>query len=147
VHEFTHALFQGETRGDTPYWLNEGLAELLERSALRRPPLSPGEETQLRAAIAAGEWLPLQRIAPSFSGLGDADARLAYSISTAAADWLVRHSSAAQRGELLRSLGRREDVDAALRAAAGVDTDGLDSAVRRELAAARVSAPGLAASH
>jgi hypothetical protein len=145
VHEYTHALFQGQVSGDRPYWLNEGLAEWLERSALRRPPLSRGEEIELRAAIAAGDWLPLQRIAPSFSGLSDAQARLAYAISTAAADWLVRHSSPEQRGELLRSLGRGVDVDTALRAAAGVDTNGLDAAVQRELTAGRALAPELRA--
>jgi predicted short-subunit dehydrogenase-like oxidoreductase (DUF2520 family) len=138
VHEYTHAVFKRLAGDDQPYWLNEGLAELLERAALRRPPLSRGEEAQLRAAIAAGEWLPLRRIAPSFTGLLDAQARLAYAISTAAADWLVRHTSAAQRAELLRSLGRGADLDAALQAAAGVDSDALDAAVQRELTAGRL---------
>jgi tetratricopeptide (TPR) repeat protein len=146
VHEYTHALFKTETGGDTPYWLNEGLAELLERSALRRPPLSRGEEIQLRSALAAGEWLPLRRIAASFSGLSDKQARLAYAISTATADWLVRNSTADARGELLRSLGRGADVDAALRVAIGLDTDGVDAAVRRELEAARAPAAEVAAS-
>ena len=87
---------------------------------------------QLRSALAAGEWLSLRRIAPSFSGLSDKQARLAYAISTAAADWLVRHSGAEQRAELLRSLGRGVPVDEALRAAVGLDSDGLDAAVRRD---------------
>jgi hypothetical protein len=137
AHEYTHALFKRLAGEDQPYWLNEGLAELLERSALSRPPLSRGEETKLRAAIATGEWLPLRRIAPSFSGLTDAQARLAYAISTAAADWLVRHTRAAQRAELLRSLGSGVELDAALRVAAGVDTEALDAALRRELLAGR----------
>ena len=141
VHEYTHALFHEQTGGDRPYWLNEGLAELLERSALRRPPLSRGEEVQMRGAIAAGEWLPLRRIAPSFSGLSDKEARLAYAIATAAADWLVRHTSADERGELLRELGRGGDCDAALRAAAGVDTDALDAALQRELMGGRPPTP------
>ncbi len=140
VHEYTHALFQEQTGGDRPYWLNEGLAEWLERTALRRPPLSPGEQAQLRLSLAAGEWLPLRRIAPSFGGLSDKQARLAYAISTAAADWLVRHSSAQQRAELLRSLGRGVDLDAALRTATGVDSDALDAAVQRELTAGRALA-------
>jgi hypothetical protein len=133
THEYTHALFKQIAADDQPYWLNEGLAELLERGALRRPALSRSEETQLRAALAAGEWLPLRRIAPSFSGLSDKQARLAYAISTAAADWLVRNTDARARGELLRSLGRGVDVDDALRAALGVDSDGLDAALQREL--------------
>ncbi len=141
VHEYTHALFQEQAGGDRPYWLNEGLAEWLERTALRRPALSPGEQAQLRLAIAADEWLALRRIAPSFSGLSDKQARLAYTISTAAADWLVRHSDPPRRGELLRSLGRGVDVDTALRAATGVDTDGLDAAVQRELTSGRALTP------
>jgi hypothetical protein len=142
THEYTHALFKRLAGEDQPYWLNEGLAELLERAALRRPALSRSEEMQLRVASDSGEWLPLRRIAPSFTGLTDKQARLVYAISTAAADWLVRHSTTAQRAELLRSLGRGVDVDAALRVAAGVDSDGLDAAVQRELRAGR--APELA---
>jgi hypothetical protein len=134
VHEYTHALFHAETGGDRPFWLNEGLAELLERRALRRPALSRGEELQLRSAIADGSWLPLARIAPSFSGLSDAQARLAYAISTAAADWLVRSSDACARAELLRRLGAGEELDTALRAALGHDTASIDQALRRELA-------------
>jgi hypothetical protein len=145
VHEYTHALFKLLAGDDQPYWLNEGLAELLERGALRRPPLSRGEEAQLRTALSAGEWLSLRGIAPSFSGLSDAQARLAYAISTAAADWLVRHTSAQQRGDLLRSLGRGAALDAALRAAAGVDSDGLDAAVQRELLDGRAVQPLAAA--
>lgn len=137
THEYTHALFKRLAGDDQPYWLNEGLAELLERRALQRPPLSRGEEAQLRAAIGAGEWLPLRRIAPSFSGLSDKQARLAYAISTAAADWLVRHTSSAARAELLHSLGRGVVLDTALVRALGVDSDGLDAAVRRELMAGR----------
>jgi len=142
VHETTHALFKLQAGDDRPYWLNEGLAVLLERSALQRPALARSEESQLRAALAAGEWLPLRQLAPSFTGLGDGEARLAYAISTAAADWLVRNTAPAQRAELLRSLGRGVDVDAALRAVAGVDTEGLDAAVRRELVGGRVAAAG-----
>jgi hypothetical protein len=140
VHETTHALFKLQAGDDRPYWLNEGLAVLLERSALQRPALARSEEAQLRAALAAGEWLPLRRLAPSFTGLANGEARLAYAISTAAADWLVRSTTPAQRADLLRSLGRGDDVDAALQAAAGVDTDGLDAAVRREIAGGRVAA-------
>jgi hypothetical protein len=141
VHEYTHALFKLLAGDDQPYWLNEGLAELLERGALRRPSLSRGEETDLRAALATGEWLPLRRLAPSFSGLSDKQARLAYAISTAAADWLVRHTSAQQRGDLLRSLGGGAQLDVALRAAAGVDSDGVDAAIQRELLGGRAAAP------
>jgi hypothetical protein len=133
VHEYTHALFREQTGGDRPYWLNEGLAEWIERASQTRPPLSRDERSRLRAAIEEGRWLPLRRLAPSFSGLGDGEARIAYAISTAAADWLVRHCDAAARARLLRALGEGQPDDDALRAALGRDTDAIDAAVRAEI--------------
>ena len=133
VHEYTHALFREQTGGDRPYWLNEGLAEWIERASQARPPLSRDERSRLRAAIEEGRWLPLRRLAPSFSGLGDGEARIAYAISTAAADWLVRHCDAAARARLLQALGEGQPDDDALRAALGRDTDAIDAAVRAEI--------------
>jgi Domain of unknown function (DUF4124) len=135
VHEYTHALFREQTGGDRPYWLNEGLAEWIERASQARPALSRAERTQLRAAIEDGRWLPLERLAPSFSGLGDDEARLAYSISTAAADWLLRHADAAARARLLRLLGEGRSADEALRTVLRRDTAAIDAAVRAEIRA------------
>lgn len=133
VHEYTHALFREQTGGDRPYWLNEGLAEWIERASQARPPLSRDERQALRAAIDEGRWPTLRRLAPSFSGLGDAQARLAYTVSTAAADWLLRHSDAAARARLLALLGEGRPDDEALRTVLGRDTAAIDAAVRREI--------------
>lgn len=133
VHEYTHALFREQTGGDRPYWLNEGLAEWIERASQARPPLSRAERQTLRAAIEDGRWLTLRRLAPSFSGLGDLEARLAYTVSTAAADWLLRNSDAAGRARLLALLGEGRPDDEALRAVLGRDTAAIDAAVRREI--------------
>jgi Peptidase MA superfamily/Domain of unknown function (DUF4124) len=133
VHEYTHALFREQTGGDRPYWLNEGLAEWNERASQSRPALSRDERTQLRAAIDDGRWLSLERLAPSFSGLDNDDARLAYAISTAAADWLLRHADAAQLARLLHGLGEGRSADEALRAVLHRDTDAIDRAVRAEI--------------
>lgn len=136
-HEYTHALFREQTGSDRPFWLNEGLAELYERASQRRPPLSRGERVELNEALASGEWIPLSRLAPSFAGLDNREARLAYAISTAAADWLERHSDAGERATLLRRLGEGWSADAALAEAIGLDTAGLDEALRRELSGRR----------
>jgi len=146
VHEYTHALFREQTGGDRPYWLNEGLAEWIERASQARPALSREERSRLRAAIEDGRWLPLRRLAPSFSGLGDGEARLAYSVSTAAADWLLRHSDAAARARLLRQLGEGKRDDEALRAVLGRDTDAIDAAVRTEIRAQFAEPPEPASS-
>jgi hypothetical protein len=147
VHEYTHALFRERTGGDRPYWLNEGLAEWIERASQARPPLSRDELVQLRAAIEEERWIGLARLAPSFSGLGDDEARLAYAISTAAADWLLRHADAAARARLLGLLGEGRTADEALRAVLQRDTAAIDRAVRAEIRAqfAEPATPGPAA--
>ena len=133
VHEYTHALFREQTGGDRPYWLNEGLAEWIERASQARPALSREERSALRAAIEDGRWLPLRRLAPSFSGLGDDEARLAYTVSTAAADWLLRQCDATARARLLALLGEGRTDDEALKSVLGRDTGAIDAAVRAEI--------------
>lgn len=132
-HEFIHALFRERTGDDRPYWLNEGLAELAGRAARRQEGLSRSDREQLRSAIDEGRWIPLGTLSPGFSGLSDAGARAAYLESTAAAEWLVRRTDAAARADLLRRLGVGESEDAALRAVVGLDTRGLDAAVRESV--------------
>ena len=77
-HEYTHAVFRERTGGDRPYWLNEGFAEVAERASHSSLRLTRSELVSLRGRIDEGRWIPLRRIAPSFSGLDDADARAAY---------------------------------------------------------------------
>jgi hypothetical protein len=132
-HEYTHALFREQTAGDRPFWLNEGLAELSERASHGIVSLTRGERTRLRRAIDAGEWIPLRRIAPSFAGLGDEQARLAYLVSKAAAAWVEAHTDPDGRARLLGRLGEGWGDDDALREAVGTDTDGIDAALRAEI--------------
>jgi tetratricopeptide (TPR) repeat protein len=140
-HEYTHAVFREQTGGDRPFWLNEGMAELSERSSRQQPGLSLSERSWLRGRIDAGRWIPLAVLAPSFTGLDDEDARAAYLESTAAAAWIERHTDRAARGRLLQGIASGAPVDAALREVLGVTTEGLDAAVstwiRDEFAPAR----------
>jgi len=129
-HEYTHAVFRERTGGDQPYWLNEGLAELSEREARGRPGLTRSEREQLKRRIDAGEWISLRRLAPSFSGLDDDDARIAYLESTAAADWLGQRTNRVVRGRLIERIGAGVSTDQALRELLGMDTDAVDTAVR-----------------
>lgn len=132
-HEYAHAAFRDRAGGDRPFWLNEGLAELVERSSDGRDPLTGGERNTLALAIEAGRWIPLASLVPGFARLGDGEARLAYLESLAAADWIASRTDAAGRGRLLDQLGRGASVDEALHEAVGVDTAGLDAALRRLL--------------
>jgi hypothetical protein len=132
-HEYTHALFREQTAGDRPFWLNEGLAELSERASNRIASPTRGERSRLRRAIEAGDWIPLRRIAPSFNDLGDGRVRLAYLVSMAAANWLETHTDREGRARLLRRLGEGWTDDEALTEAVGMDTDGVDAALRAEI--------------
>jgi hypothetical protein len=89
----------------------------------------------------AGAWIPLRRLAPSFSGLTDDDARVAYLEAAAAAAWLEQHTQRDTRGRLLEDLGRGRSDDDALRAAIGIDTDALDAALQQEIGSEFASRP------
>ena len=130
-HEYVHAIFREHTGGDRPYWLNEGLAELAERESRRQPGLTRSERSLLRSRIDAAEWIPLQRLAPSFAGLDDGDARVAYLEATAAAAWIEANTAAGQRAQLLSGLGEGRDMDAVLQEVLGADTEAVDLAVQR----------------
>jgi len=134
-HEYSHAVFREQTGGDRPYWLNEGLAEIAERESLRRTGLTRTERRTLRDAIDTQKWTPLRRLAPSFSGLDDEGARTAYLEAAAAALWITERTDRAQRSELLRLLGSGISADQAFLDVLGVDTDGVDRAVREAILA------------
>jgi hypothetical protein len=130
-HEYVHAIFREHTGGDRPYWLNEGLAELAERESRQQPGLTRSERSLLRSRIDADDWIPLRRLAPSFSGLDNDDARVAYLEATAAAAWIEARTDRAQRAQILSALGDGRSVDAVLEEVLGTDTDAMDRAVQQ----------------
>ena len=129
-HEYTHAVFRERTGSDRPFWLNEGMAELTERAARQQPGLSRVERSLLRRRIDAGDWITLRRLAPSFAGLDDDDARAAYLVSAAAASWIEAQTTPAGRARILARLGEGASDDEALREVLGLSTDAVDMAVR-----------------
>ena len=133
-HEYVHAVFRGRTGGDQPYWLNEGLAELSERDSRSQPGLTRSERSLLHRRRQASAWIPLERLAPSFSGLSDEDARAAYLQAAAAAAWIESRSTRAARGRLLVLLGEGRSDDEALRTALGLDTAAIDTALQSDIA-------------
>ena len=129
-HEYVHAVFRERTGSDRPYWWNEGLAELNERISRGRPGLTRSERSSLWRRIEADDWIPLRRLAPSFSGLDDGDARAAYLEAAAAASWIEQRTTAAQRSQLLAGLGEGLRDDEAFLEVLGLDTAAIDAAVR-----------------
>jgi hypothetical protein len=134
-HEYTHAVFREYTGGDRPYWLNEGLAEQIERRSRGRGVSTRSERATLRANIELGSWIPLASIAESFSGLSDESARDAYLQSVVTAGYIERHSDVEARRRLLERLGEGFSIDQALHEMLGLDSQDLDQAVRDEIRA------------
>ena len=132
-HEYTHAVFREQTGGDRPYWLNEGLAEQIERRSRGLRDSTRSERSALRANLETGGWIPLREIADSFAGLSDARARDAYLQSVVTVGYIEAHTDVATRRRLLERLGEGYSIDQALHEAMGLDTASLDAAVRAEL--------------
>lgn len=132
-HEYTHAVFREHTGGDRPYWLNEGLAEQIERRSRGLSVSTRSERSALRANLETGSWIPLRSIAESFSGLRDARARDAYLQSVVTVGYIESNTDVAARRRLLERLGAGLSIDQALHEAMGVDTDGLDRAVQQAI--------------
>ena len=132
-HEYTHAVFREQVGSDRPFWLNEGMAELSERASKGQRGLTRTERATLRRQEEAGRWIPLRRLGPSFGGLSDGEARLAYLEASAAAAWIDDHTDRAARAALIGLLGQGRSIDEALRSVLALDTDALDHAVRQEL--------------
>jgi len=130
-HEYAHAVFREQTGGDRPYWLNEGLAEISERASLNRRGLTRSERRSLGRRIDAGEWLSLRRLAPSFSGLGDEEARAAYLQSMAAAAWIEARTDRAGRARMLQLIGEGASDDSAFEAVLGLTTAEIDAELQR----------------
>ncbi|MBK7950302.1 MAG: hypothetical protein IPK00_16515 [Deltaproteobacteria bacterium] len=132
-HEYTHAVFREHTGGDRPYWLNEGLAEQIERRSRGLSVSTRSERSALRANLETGSWIPLRSIAESFSGLRDARARDAYLQSVVTVGYIESQTEVAARRRLLERLGEGLSIDQALHEAMGMDTDGLDRAVQQAI--------------
>ena len=127
------AVFREVTGGDRPYWLNEGFAEQIERASRGRAVSTRSERAALRTNVELGAWIPLASIADSFVGLDDEEARNACLQSVVTVGYIHDQTNVEQRRRLLERIGSGFSVDQALHEVLGVDTEGLDAAVRAHL--------------
>jgi hypothetical protein len=132
-HEYTHAVFREVTGGDRPYWLNEGLAERIERLSRGLATSTRRERAAMRANIETDSWIPLDSIARSFAGLSDERARDAYLQSVITVGYIDSRTTVEQRSRMLQMIGDGFSIDQALYAVMGIDTDGLDRAVQEAI--------------
>jgi hypothetical protein len=123
AHEYTHAaLATLAPAGSFPAWLNEGLAELFERETLGQSAPSAQELAFLRAAAADGSFIPLASLGgPSFAGLDEASARLAYLESYACVEELLHRYGRERVERLVEEVAKTRRIDRALARALRTD--------------------------
>ena len=78
-------------------------------------------------------WIPLSSIAESFSGLADDEARNAYLQSVVTVGFVHAKTDVVERRRLLELIGEGFSVDQALHQVMGLDTEGVDAAIRAEI--------------
>jgi hypothetical protein len=132
-HEYTHAVYREVTGGDRPYWLNEGLAERIERLSRGLSVSTRTERAAMRANIETGAWIPLRSIDRSFAGLTDERARDAYLQSVVTVGYIHSRTRVEERRRMLQLMGEGFSADQAMHQVMGIDTDALDLAVQAEI--------------
>ncbi len=121
AHEYTHALVYRLAGGRAPVWLNEGLAQLSEGAA------SQGARERFRAYVREGGRVAgLRQLEGSFTGLGAAEAELAYLHALAATDFLVTRYGQTATRRILDRLGMGMPLSTAVEDALYVSYDELE---------------------
>ena len=113
-HEYAHAAIVTLSKGKTPVWLNEGLAQVAEETG------DEGRLNRLRMAVADGSVMSLTDLEGGFTRFDRDQASLAYSQAYFAAKWLLDHKGGYNVRRLLEAMATADSTDAAFRAALGM---------------------------
>lgn len=145
AHEFVHLLVGdalGRAYSRAPAWLNEGLAEYGARHDDRERDIMNG---YLERAIREGDVRPLWHLG-SYSGT-PSDIVYAYAHGESVVTFMVLEYGEGKMTELMRTLTRTLDIDAALMQVYGFDQYGLDSAWREAIGLEPLPRPEEAQNH
>jgi len=113
-HELTHSFITQMARGRCPYWLNEGVAQLMEpRSVAGAGPL-------LAKLFASQREIPLNALEGSFMGLDGNSAAIAYAESLTAVEYINDTYGMSDVRRLLERIGEGSSTEAALRSTLNV---------------------------
>jgi tetratricopeptide (TPR) repeat protein len=113
-HEYAHAAIVTLSKGKTPVWLNEGLAQVAEETG------DEGRINRLRMAVADGTVMSLTDLEGGFTRFDRDQASLAYSQAYFAAKWLLDHKGGYNVRRLLEAMATADSTDAAFRSALGM---------------------------
>ncbi|TYO99899.1 tetratricopeptide repeat protein [Geothermobacter ehrlichii] len=101
-HEYAHVVVRGLARGRCPTWLNEGIAEVMERSQFDPP---------LRYLPRAEKLIPFARLAGNWGSLPAQQARLAYEQSYSFVRYLGEYYGWYLVGDLLAGYAQGESTE------------------------------------
>jgi hypothetical protein len=127
-HEMAHAFVWARTRGRTPRWLNEGIAQLEEGRTS-----GPWTGALLDLWKSNGSF-GLRALEGSFRGLSGAQVRAAYPVSLAATEMLRETRGPGALTRLLDRLGEGTPLEEAMRETVRTDTTGVESELAEWLA-------------
>ena len=135
VHEYVHAALASLAPTEVwPAWLNEGLAEFFERASLGQTQPNGYERAALRGALARGEWLPLATLSgPTFAGLDEPSAQLAYLESYACVEQVLKRYGRERVERLVEELAKTRLLERALHRALRTDLAMLEAQLLAEL--------------
>ncbi len=109
-HELTHSFLHQMTRGRCPGWMNEGLAQMMERRSLSQvgPPLAELFNQKKEA--------PMKYLEGSFGIFNSSQAMVAYAEALAAMEYLRARYGMSDVQRMLQRVAAGEAPEAALRA-------------------------------
>ena len=127
-HELSHSFINHMSAGRCPFWLNEGIAQLLEPKSLN------GDGHQLAQLFKAQQNIPLNALEASFFRFSGTQAYVAYAESLAAVSYVNDTYGMGDLQRILQSLSQGSSAEAALRATIHSDYGQLESEVGKYLA-------------
>lgn len=112
IHEYTHAVVFELAGQQCPAWLNEGIAQEMEKG-----PVNEADSIVMEYVILRGPKVPLGMLTESFTTMSPESAYTAYMMSLSAVDFLITKYGMSSVKTLLAGIGQGKSVDEAIQAA------------------------------
>jgi hypothetical protein len=134
-HEYVHSVIHSAGgAGLYPAWLNEGLAEYMEATALGKRYLTPGESAALARAAFQGGWVPIAQLSgPSLAHFDERSAGIAYLQCYALVEHLARREGVEKLRRFNERLLKTRNLESALRKVYRLNSAQLEQALIAEL--------------
>lgn len=126
-HELTHSFINQAGAGRCPYWLNEGVAQMME------PKTVAPYKLRLAQLFASGNQAPLHLLDGSFAGFNPRQAAVAYAESLAYTEYIRDKYGISSLTGILRYLAEGQSPEEAVKSSIHEDYSQLEQDVAQEL--------------